>query len=279
MSSIVTEQGILHYESIGRGKPIILLHGWINSWDVWRKQMIDLANTKQFRVYALDFWGFGDSAKSANGATVGSFKIDSYVDMVYQFMDRLGIRKAPIFGHSMGGTVALQMALAHPERVSKVAVVGSPIVGTSLNPMLRLAGIGAIAKLVWRYPLLLHTIMRILLAGDSPEVRKMIFRDVQRTTIESFFKSIGDLHRTDLRDELLQLKQPILGIYGAKDNIVLPKNGRLLETIVTNSQIKYFPHARHFPMTDEPDEFLTTMKAFLLDEQTQSIQESPKLPL
>ena len=68
MSSIVTEQGILHYESIGRGRPVILLHGWINSWDVWRDVMISLAREGQHRVYALDFWGFGDSAKAANAA-------------------------------------------------------------------------------------------------------------------------------------------------------------------------------------------------------------------
>lgn len=275
MSSIVTEQGILHYESIGRGQPIILLHGWINSWDVWREQMIALANTKRFRVYALDFWGFGDSSTSSNGNSTAVFKIDSYVEMVYQFMDNLGIRKAPIFGHSMGGTVALQMALTHPDRVVKVAVVGAPIVGTSLNPILQLAGYGSIAKLVWRYPLLLHSIMRILLAGDSTAVRGMIFRDVQRTTIESFFKSIGDLRETDLRAALPTLEQPVLGIYGAKDNIVSPSNGRLLKNNVPNAQVAVFPRARHFPMTDEPDEFLNTMQTFLLNGSIHLPEQKP----
>ncbi|MCZ7670772.1 MAG: alpha/beta hydrolase [Chloroflexi bacterium] len=166
MSSIVTEQGLLHYESIGRGQPIILLHGWINSWDVWRDSMIALAKTRVYRVYALDFWGFGDSSKGAKTSTE-SFQINSYVDMVSQFMDSLGIQEAPVLGHSMGGTVALQIALAQSERVSKVAVVGSPVLGTSLNPFLQLAGYGVIAKLIWRYPFLLHSIMRILLAKDS----------------------------------------------------------------------------------------------------------------
>lgn len=268
MSSIVTEQGILHYESIGRGRPIILLHGWINSWDVWRDQMIALSKTKHFRVYALDFWGFGDSSKSVNGKGPASFQIDSYVEMVRQFMDTLGIIRAPIFGHSMGGTVALQMALTYPDRVDKVAVVGSPIVGKSLNPILQLAGNGSIAKLVWRYPFLLHSIMRILLAGDSTAVRKMIFRDVQRTTIESFFKSIGDLRDTDLRQQLATLDKPILGIYGAKDNIVSPSNSKLLKKSAENSEITVFENSRHFPMTDEPEAFLNIMKSFLLNGST-----------
>lgn len=267
MSSIVTEQGILHYESIGRGQPIILLHGWINSWDVWRDIMIALANTKQYRVYALDFWGFGDSAKVATTHTT-TFKIDGYVEMVHQFMDSLGIQSAPIFGHSMGGTVALQTSLTYPQRVDKVAVVGSPIIGTSLHPFLQLAGYGSIAKLVWRYPIMLHSIMRILLAKDSKKVRGMIFRDVQRTTIESFFRSIGDLRETDLRRQLPTLKIPTLGIFGVKDKIVSPSNADLLKNGVKTSEITMMAQSRHFPMTDEPHRFLETINAFMSNGHT-----------
>ena len=68
------------------------------------------------------------------------FKIESYVQMVDQFMEILGIERAPILGHSMGGTVALAFALKYPHRVTKVGVVGSPIQGQSLNFFLRLAG-------------------------------------------------------------------------------------------------------------------------------------------
>lgn len=262
MSSIVTEQGILHYESIGRGQPIILLHGWINSWDVWRDMMIALAKTGKYRVYALDFWGFGDSAKVTNSQYT-TFHIDNYVEMVHQFMESLGIQQAPIFGHSMGGTVALQISLAYPDRVEKVVVVGSPIIGSSLNPFLQLAGYGAIAKLVWRYPILLHSIMRLLLARDSKKVRGMIFRDVQRTTIESFFRSIGDLRDTDLRSKLPTLKLPTLGIYGGKDNIVNPSNAKLLKEGVKTSEVSILSRSRHFPMTDEPEVFLQTINHFL----------------
>jgi pimeloyl-ACP methyl ester carboxylesterase len=262
VSSIVTDQGILHYESIGRGKPIILLHGWINSWDVWREQMIALAKTGQYRVYALDFWGFGDSAKRLSTPST-TFQIESYVEMVRQFMDSLGIQHAPIFGHSMGGTVALQLSLTYPERVTKVAVVGSPIVGTSLNPFLRLAGYGSIAKLIWRYPIMLHSIMRILLARDSKKVRGMIFRDVQRTTMESFFRSIGDLRETDLRQELPNLKIPTLGIFGSRDNIVSPMNATLLRNGVAEATVSMMKSSRHFPMTDEPENFLIVINNFL----------------
>lgn len=262
MSSIVTEQGILHYESFGRGEPVIVLHGWINSWAVWRDFMVALPKRGKYRVYALDFWGFGDSAKGARTPTA-SFEIASYVEMVHQFMDSLGIIEAPIFGHSMGGTVALEIALKYSDRVKKVAIVGSPIVGSSLNHFLQLAGYGAIAKLVWQYPILLHSLMRFLLAKDSKKVRRMIFRDVQRTTIESFFRSIGDLRDTDLRDNLPTLRVPALGIYGTKDNIVSPSNAQLLKEGVRRAEIAMMAHSRHFPMTDEPEKFMDTLNHFL----------------
>jgi pimeloyl-ACP methyl ester carboxylesterase len=265
VSSIVTEQGILHYETIGRGRPIILLHGWINSWDVWRDAMITLGTSGHYRLYALDFWGFGDSAKGGNRRARPSFRLAGYVEMVRYFMDALGIEEAPVVGHSMGGTVALLFALANPTRVQKVAVVGSPILGKAMNPFLKLAGYGLVADLVWRFPLFLRLVMRTLLAGDSPKVQQMIYRDVQRTTVDSFFRSIGDLRDTDLRPTLPTLHVPALGIYGARDNIVSPQNADYLAETVDTCQVAMMAHSRHFPMSDERDRFMEIVTNFLSD--------------
>jgi pimeloyl-ACP methyl ester carboxylesterase len=223
--------------------------------------MIALTDKESYRVYALDFWGFGDSA---NGSRAGNhFQISSYVEMVHQFMDTLGILNAPVAGHSMGGTVALQLALSYPERIKKVAVIGAPIIGSSLNPFLKLAGYGWIAEFVWRYPVILTLMMRMLLSGDSKRVRQMIFRDIKRTTIESFFRSIGDLRDTDLRNDLPRLDLPTLGIYGRSDNIVSPSNAQLLTNGVANAEIMMMEKSRHFPLLDEPEKFVNTMTQFL----------------
>ena len=224
MSSIVTSEGIVHYEMDGRGNPVILLHGWINSWDVWRDTMIYLADRQRFKVYALDFWGFGESAKERTPP----FKLASYVSMVEQFLEIMGIQSAPIIGHSMGGTVSLQLTLEHPYRVNKVAIVGSPILGTSLHPFLQLAGVGWIANTLFRMPFVLRFVVRFVLARDSHRVREMIYRDVNKTSSESFFRSIGDLRRTDLRSRVGQIGVPTLGIFGEHDNIVNPNQSREL---------------------------------------------------
>jgi pimeloyl-ACP methyl ester carboxylesterase len=88
-----------------------------------------------YRTYALDFWGFGESDKRRE-----SYDISDFTALVDQFLERLGIQSAPIIGHSMGGTVALSLALERPQRVEKVAAVGAPIDGRSLHRGSRQAG-------------------------------------------------------------------------------------------------------------------------------------------
>ena len=132
MPSIFTDQGDVHYEVIGSGPPVILLHGWTQAWNTWRSTLETFQG--QYRMYAPDLWGFGESEKRRE-----SFEVSDFVELIPQFMDGLGILKVPIMGHSMGGTTALGVALRYPERVKKVGVVGSPIHGNSLSLFLKLA--------------------------------------------------------------------------------------------------------------------------------------------
>ena len=261
MSSIVTTEGIVHYEMDGRGSPVVLLHGWINSWAVWRETMIYIADQRRYKVYALDFWGFGESAKTRTPP----FKISSYVSMVDQFMEIMGIQDAPVIGHSMGGTVSLCLTLDHPERVRKVAIVGSPVVGSSLNLMLKMGSIGWIANTLFRIPAMLRLVVWLVLAGDSKKVQKMIFRDVSRTNAESFFRSIGDLWHTDLRSRIGEISVPTLGIFGEHDNIVNPNQSKALLDGVPHAHVQMMQNSRHFSMLDEPELFRRTLLDFLVD--------------
>ncbi len=259
MSSIVTDQGIVHYEAYGRGRPVILLHGWLGSWGYWLRTMEALK--KQYRCYALDFWGFGDSGKKRT-----SYEVQDFVSLVDQFMGRLGIEAAPIVGHSMGGTVAISLALAKPERVRRVIVVGSPIDGQSLNILLRLAGKPWIASIVWNSPKTLQFGIRVFspfIVKNWHEWYKMITRDLSRTTLESFFTSISALHRTDLSQQLPTITAPVMGIYGKGDNVVAPSQANVIANKATISCIKMMSGSRHFPMLDEPQAFIQNLSDFL----------------
>jgi pimeloyl-ACP methyl ester carboxylesterase len=260
VSSIVTDQGIVHYETYGQGKPVVLLHGWLGSWGLWQRTMEELG--RNYRTYALDFWGFGDSGKKRE-----TYQVSDFVSLVDQFMEQLGIESAPLVGHSMGGTVSLSMAIRYPKRVQKVIVVGSPIVGSSLNILLQLAGIRFIAFMVYNMPAALRLGVRIgspiIVNKDPLGWYKMQERDLSKTTLESFFASIGSLRRTDLRSQLGAVKVPTMGIYGVGDTIVHPKQYQPLKAGVPHAQIAIMDKSRHFPMIDEPERFNKTLKDFL----------------
>jgi pimeloyl-ACP methyl ester carboxylesterase len=264
LSSIVTTEGIVHYEVDGQGKPILFLHGWLSSWGLWRSSMLMLSAESRYRIYALDFWGFGDSAKSR----VQSFNIASYVSMVDQFMDKMGIAYAPIIGHSMGGTVALGLALEYPSRVEKIVVVGSPVTGSSLNLLLKLSSFRLIASLIWRVPsalLLGFKVFSPILAKDGQQVYEVLKRDFSQTNVEAFLRSVGSLWRTDLCSRLGQIGVDVLGIYGRGDNIVNPDQAEVLKNGVARSRTQMMLESRHFPMLDEPELFHNSLLTFLAE--------------
>ena len=266
MATLVTEQGIVHYEAHGRGRPVLLLHGWLGSWALWHNTILELG--KEFRTYALDFWGFGES-----GDQGVDFSVDNFVLLVNQFLDRLGIPKAPLVGHSMGGTVSLGAAIRHPERVVKVIVVGSPIQGSSLSLLLKLATYDGWIRLSQSYPILFTIFMRgfrvflrgysHLLARDGRQLGRMMDADLAGLTGPAFFESIGTLRKTDLRPQMGQLSMPILGIYGARDLIVDPNQAQLLRQTAPHSRVAWFEKSGHFAMLDEPTRFYNTVSDFL----------------
>ncbi len=258
MSSITTDQGIVHYEVYGRGRPVILLHGWLGSWGLWQETMAYLGAF--YRTYALDFWGFGESGKKRE-----TYAVSDFVSLVDQFMEQLGIVNAPLVGHSMGGTVSLSVAIKYPQRVSKVVVVGSPMVGSSLAPLLKLAGNRSIAFMLFNMMGVFRTGMRMYspYICKDPRFPEMMDRDLSRTTVESFLRSIASLRRTDLTPMLSQIKVPAMGMFGDKDVIVDPMQWQPMQQGIPHAVIERFPMAGHFPMLEEPTAFTQKLKAFL----------------
>ena len=261
MPSITTDQGVVHYEVSGRGRPLILLHGWLGSWGLWQETMAYMGN--YCRTYALDFWGFGESGKKRD-----TFTVYDYVNMIDQFMDQLGITNAPLVGHSMGGTVSLLVAIRHPQRVQKVVVIGSPIVGSSLNFLLKLCGHRLIASVVYHNLWALQIGYRILgpLYSKDRSWPEMMDRDLNRTTLESFLLSIASLRRTDLRPFLGQIKIPAMGMYGNTDIVVNPNQGQEMKKGIPHAHIEQFSKAGHFIMLDEPPRFMEILRDFLFQD-------------
>ena len=120
MSAIVVDGELVHYEVLGRGRPVILLHGMIGSWRYWVPLLQRLQQS--YRLYALDLFGFGDSSKSP-----AHFSLDQQAALVQAFMEELGLPKAAFIGHGLGALVAVEFARAHPDKVARLLMVSAPL--------------------------------------------------------------------------------------------------------------------------------------------------------
>jgi len=269
VSSFTTDQGIVHYEVYGRGRPVILLHGWLGSWGLWQDTMTYLG--QRYRTYALDFWGFGESGKKRD-----SYNVQDFVSLVDQFMEQLGIESAPLVGHSMGGTVSLSVAIHYPQRVRKVVVIGSPIMGSSLSLLLKLFGRRPVAYIVYHNLWALKFGFKILAPFYSrdPSWSEMMNRDISSTTLESFLLSIASLRQTDLRPQLNQIQHPVMGMYGDNDIVVHPMQWQPLQQGVPHARVNRFRDAGHFIMLDDPERFRKELAEFLDSTERRLVREA-----
>ncbi|HUF38910.1 MAG TPA: alpha/beta hydrolase [Anaerolineales bacterium] len=133
MSALIVRNEIVHYEVLGRGRPVIFLHSWVGSWRDWILTMQPASS--RYRCYALDLWGFGDTARVR-----GRYGQDEQTRLVEEFIDRLGIRKVALVGAGLGGVVAVRFALAHPKAVDRLMLVNTPVAPATINSRLRTAG-------------------------------------------------------------------------------------------------------------------------------------------
>jgi pimeloyl-ACP methyl ester carboxylesterase len=120
MSAITIGGDLIHYEKLGRGRPVILIHGWIGSWRYWIPLMQKLH--LKFSVYTLDLIGFGDSTKDPE-----NYSIDAQVKMLEQFLEQLGIPKTAMVGHGLGALVTIRFAQKNPDKVARMMLSSLPL--------------------------------------------------------------------------------------------------------------------------------------------------------
>jgi pimeloyl-ACP methyl ester carboxylesterase len=241
MSAVVIKEGLVHYEVIGRGRPLIFLHGWLGSWRYWVPAMEDLS--AGHRTYALDLWGFGDSDKLS-----AYYNVEAYVELLAEFLEQLGVGPAPIVGHALGGLVALLYAARAPEQVSQVMAVSVPVIGDAvLRPLSGFAGNGeALARLVSR-------------RANFPEV-DMEARKADTTAIAATIHSVME---RDVRDILPPLETPVLFTHGGDDPLIRPPEPEWLAGCADNVRSILLDGTQHFPMLEERNKFNRLLKDFL----------------
>lgn len=128
MSAITVSGDLLHYEVLGRGRPVVLLHSWLGSWRYWIPTMQQLS--VKYRIYAIDMWGFGDSGKNKQ-----FYHIEGQAQLLEQFLERMGITKAVFIGHGLGAAV-LSHFVTRPncgQLVHRMMLISPPLFGSGFR--------------------------------------------------------------------------------------------------------------------------------------------------
>lgn len=251
MSGILVNGSLIHYESFGRGKPLVFVHGWLGSWRYWVPVMEDLA--ADYRSYALDLWGFGDSDKGRE-----QYDVDAYVELMLAFMDELGIWRAPLVGHTLGGAIGARMAARHPDRVSKVLAVGLPVTVEAINRKLLTAGPNdTLARLFWHRQ------------RPYSEV-EMSLGKIAKNAIALTVQSVA---RLNLRETLDEIDVPFLTVYGDRDNVVSAEWADELEDNHYAARSIVLSEAHHFPMLDQTATFARLLRDFMDVDTPEDLQD------
>lgn len=120
MSAIRLGDDLIHYEVLGRGRPVILVHSWIGSWRYWIPTMQQLQ--LKYRVYALDLYGYGDSVKNAQ-----KYTLEHQIQLLDDFTQQLGIPKTALVGHGLGAMVVVEFARRFNDRVPRMLISNAPL--------------------------------------------------------------------------------------------------------------------------------------------------------
>lgn len=250
MSAILLSDQVVHYEVLGRGRPIIFLHGWVGSWRYWISSM-QIASTS-FRAYALDFWGFGESARNP-----GRYAIDQQTDLLNRFLDEMGIGKVALVGHGLGALVGFNFCSRWTQSVDRMMAVSAPLFSDSINARMRTSSLQDLIN--W-------------LGSKTPDATAAL-SDASKADAQAITDSISNLQSNDLFAKMRQTQIPCLLVYGQNDPAIPSPPADT--TINLPHMMHHFvlDSSGHFPMIDEAARFNRLMTDFLALESGASPRE------
>jgi len=274
----VTVDGLsTQYLEAGAGPPLLLLHGYEQSATSWRWVIPGLARTH--RVLALSLPGHGDSAPAAGGYAPGR----DLAPFVTGFLDTLGVGPLGVVGNSVGGAVALRLALADAARVRTLTLVASAGLGRDVNPLLALAAqpvLGELAMLLSRTPGgdLLRTTMSAAMLFAQPwrmpaefvtEQHALGRQAGQLEAATAMARALFDVNgqREVLLDQLHTLTMPTLVIWGMYDYMLPAYQAQAAVDHLPAGRLSLFPDCGHLPHVECPDRFTTVLSEFLTEHQ------------
>jgi pimeloyl-ACP methyl ester carboxylesterase len=265
------------YRIAGAGPPVVLVHGMLNSSSHWQSVALDLA--REHTVIAPDLIGHGDSA-----APRGDYSLGAHAASIRDLLTALGVERATLVGHSLGGGVAMQFFYQFPARVERLVLVSSGGLGHEVSPMLRTAalpGMSGVLSLaahprllgaMWatgsrlrrvgvRHGAYVQAVARALRPLEQPQAREA-FLQTLRAVIDVQGQRVSATDRLYLLESM-----PTMIVWGERDNTIPLQHGRSAHEAIPNSRFRTLAGAAHFPHLEDPDALVRVLREFLSDTQ------------
>jgi pimeloyl-ACP methyl ester carboxylesterase len=274
----VEDGGRIHVVERGQGPPIVLLHGIMLTSALWVHQLRELAD--HHRVIALDLRGHGQSLPGSEESGIERLASD-----VASVLDVLGVENAVVVGHSMGGMVALQMAVDMPLDVRRRRLAGIVLTSTTAGPFATLPGWAGVVRTtgpVTARALLLGErwgakalpsrdlrwwLVRLGFGADAPAAQVRFVEAMHRgTPSRTLADLIPSLATFDLSARLGSLDLPVLVVVGSHDKLTAPRLARRMAAALPEATLVELPRCGHMPMLERRREF-----SHLVDEFTAKI--------
>lgn len=267
----------IHVIEAGRGEPLVLLHGGGAQAVEWATLLQHLQ--RHFRCLAIDRPGHGLSYR-IDYRQVPDFRTDA-VEFVERTLDLLGLDEAILVGNSMGGFFEIAFALAHPERVKRLVLVGAPAgIDRWVPHQVRMVGTPVIGPLLWKTVArpsergLRDFYSKVLVAdGDKlprgniacgAAAHRLPGADVAWLSLLRRFVTLrGVRDACYVRDELPELRVPTLFVWGDRDAFAPPASGEAASRVMPDARLEVIPGAGHLPWIDAPDQCAEAITRYL----------------
>src|SRR6185437_3716571 len=256
------------YITGGAGEPVLFLHGLGHTAGTWNEVLPQLA--RHFRVFAVDMLGCGRSDKPRV-----EYNLWALATYTRYFMDAVGIERAHLVGHSLGGGIAMHMAWQYPERVNRLALVSTGGLGRDVRLALRVASLPGTSPALAGFtsPVWLWALKRFR-AGRAmtPAWRENVQMWIRLGQVDSrrvFFRILRSVcsirgQKVSALDRLALLKHPVLLIWGERDRTIPVAHARRAASLICGCQLEVLPNCKHYPPLEQPELVAASLERFLL---------------
>ena len=256
-----------HYIEKGAGEPIILLHGFFFDTYMWNMSIDVLA--ENFKVYVMDFWGFGYSTREP---LVYGYPL--YTQQLLKFMDALDIQRASLIGQSMGGGTIINFTVSNRDRVDKIVLVDAAGMPNRLPIMGRIVNLPKLGEFMYG---LNSNLMRKMTLGNTFLHNKQLITDeylenaMRFHKIESTSEVMLYVTRKQFFDTLIEeiitlgsMDVPTLIVWGREEKGIPLLIGEQMHRILKGSRLEILDQAGHCSHIDQPELFNQLALDFLV---------------